>query len=71
MTSDQDTKVVAEPQVQHVQEAKENAHLVSLHCVFSLSSRSSCCCCYLSLRKHVTFLLHGIDQSLQFKLVLS
>lgn len=31
MTSDQDTKVVAEPQVQQVQEAKENAHLVSLH----------------------------------------
>ncbi|XP_020787684.2 la-related protein 4B isoform X2 [Boleophthalmus pectinirostris] len=29
MTSDQDTKVVAEPQVQHVQEAKENAHLES------------------------------------------
>uniref|UniRef100_A0A3Q1FJJ2 La ribonucleoprotein 4B n=1 Tax=Acanthochromis polyacanthus TaxID=80966 RepID=A0A3Q1FJJ2_9TELE len=29
MTSDQDTKVVAEPQVQQVQEAKENAHLVS------------------------------------------
>uniref|UniRef100_A0A8C6SYI0 La ribonucleoprotein 4B n=1 Tax=Neogobius melanostomus TaxID=47308 RepID=A0A8C6SYI0_9GOBI len=29
MTSDQDTKVVAEPQVQHVQEAKESAHLES------------------------------------------
>ncbi|XP_078790522.1 la-related protein 4B isoform X7 [Oryzias latipes] len=29
MTSDQDTKVVAEPQVQQVQEAKENAHLES------------------------------------------
>ncbi|CAF97784.1 unnamed protein product, partial [Tetraodon nigroviridis] len=29
MTSDQDTKVVAEPQVQQVQEAKESAHLVS------------------------------------------
>lgn len=29
MTSDQDTKVVAEPQVQQVQEAKENSHLVS------------------------------------------
>lgn len=29
MTSDQDTKVVAEPQVQHVQEAKENTHLES------------------------------------------
>nr|XP_020481044.1 la-related protein 4B isoform X3 [Monopterus albus] len=27
MTSDQDTKVVAEPQVQQVQEAKENSHL--------------------------------------------
>lgn len=31
MTSDQDTKVVAEPQVQQVQEAKESAHLVSWH----------------------------------------
>lgn len=30
MTSDQDTKVVAEPQVQQVQEAKENSHLVSV-----------------------------------------
>ncbi|XP_069367662.1 la-related protein 4B isoform X16 [Paralichthys olivaceus] len=29
MTSDQDTKVVAEPQVQQVQEAKENSHLES------------------------------------------
>ncbi|KAM3604418.1 uncharacterized protein V6R79_010892 [Siganus canaliculatus] len=29
MTSDQDTKVVAEPQVQQVQEAKENSHLDS------------------------------------------
>ncbi|XP_061694916.1 la-related protein 4B [Syngnathoides biaculeatus] len=29
MTSDQDTKVVAEPQVQQVQEAKDNAHLES------------------------------------------
>lgn len=29
MTSDQDTKVVAEPQVQQVQEAKDNTHLVS------------------------------------------
>lgn len=29
MTSDQDTKVVAEPQVQPVQEAKESARLVS------------------------------------------
>uniref|UniRef100_A0A3B5AG73 La ribonucleoprotein 4B n=1 Tax=Stegastes partitus TaxID=144197 RepID=A0A3B5AG73_9TELE len=29
MTSDQDTKVVAEPQVQQVQEAKESSHLVS------------------------------------------
>ncbi|XP_055359613.1 la-related protein 4B-like isoform X2 [Betta splendens] len=29
MTSDQDTKVVAEPQVQPVQEAKENSHLDS------------------------------------------
>ncbi|XP_057713770.1 la-related protein 4B-like [Corythoichthys intestinalis] len=29
MTSDQDTKVVAEPQVQQVQEAKDNAHLDS------------------------------------------
>uniref|UniRef100_H3CG43 HTH La-type RNA-binding domain-containing protein n=1 Tax=Tetraodon nigroviridis TaxID=99883 RepID=H3CG43_TETNG len=28
MTSDQDTKVVAEPQVQQVQEAKESAHLL-------------------------------------------
>lgn len=28
MTSDQDTKVVAEPQVQQVQEAKESSHLV-------------------------------------------
>uniref|UniRef100_A0A8C6PRB6 La ribonucleoprotein 4B n=1 Tax=Nothobranchius furzeri TaxID=105023 RepID=A0A8C6PRB6_NOTFU len=32
MTSDQDTKVVAEPQVQQVQEAKENSHLVSFTC---------------------------------------
>lgn len=31
MTSDQDTKVVAEPQVQQVQEAKENSHLVSFY----------------------------------------
>ncbi|MGH0125585.1 UNVERIFIED_CONTAM: hypothetical protein FKN15_008149, partial [Acipenser sinensis] len=30
MTSDQDTKVVAEPQVQQVQEAKDSSHLVSL-----------------------------------------
>ncbi|XP_075994042.1 la-related protein 4B [Genypterus blacodes] len=30
MTSDQDTKVVAEPQVQQVQEAKENSHLESV-----------------------------------------
>lgn len=30
MTSDQDTKVVAEPQVQQVQEAKESSHLVSV-----------------------------------------
>lgn len=30
MTSDQDTKVVAEPQVQQVQEAKENSHSVSV-----------------------------------------
>uniref|UniRef100_A0A671Z422 La ribonucleoprotein 4B n=1 Tax=Sparus aurata TaxID=8175 RepID=A0A671Z422_SPAAU len=30
MTSDQDTKVVAEPQVQQVQEAKENSHLYYL-----------------------------------------
>uniref|UniRef100_A0A8D2ZYW6 La ribonucleoprotein 4B n=1 Tax=Scophthalmus maximus TaxID=52904 RepID=A0A8D2ZYW6_SCOMX len=30
MTSDQDTKVVAEPQVQQVQEAKENSHLVNV-----------------------------------------
>ncbi|XP_035526226.1 la-related protein 4B [Morone saxatilis] len=29
MTSDQDTKVVAEPQVQQVQEAKDNSHLES------------------------------------------
>ena len=28
MTSDQDTKVVAEPQGQQVQEAKHNSHLV-------------------------------------------
>lgn len=28
MTSDQDAKVVAEPQVQQVQEAKDNVHLV-------------------------------------------
>lgn len=39
MTSDQDTKVVAEPQVQQVQEAKENSHLVSVtrkHSCFSV-----------------------------------
>uniref|UniRef100_A0A665XFH9 HTH La-type RNA-binding domain-containing protein n=1 Tax=Echeneis naucrates TaxID=173247 RepID=A0A665XFH9_ECHNA len=36
MTSDQDTKVVAEPQVQQVQEAKENSHLVIM-CVCSAS----------------------------------
>lgn len=29
MTSDQDTKVVAEPQVQQVQEVKDSSHLVS------------------------------------------
>uniref|UniRef100_A0A8D0DCK6 La ribonucleoprotein 4B n=1 Tax=Sander lucioperca TaxID=283035 RepID=A0A8D0DCK6_SANLU len=37
MTSDQDTKVVAGPQVQQVQEAKENSHLVSFYihrCMF-------------------------------------
>uniref|UniRef100_A0A3P9Q592 La ribonucleoprotein 4B n=1 Tax=Poecilia reticulata TaxID=8081 RepID=A0A3P9Q592_POERE len=34
MTSDQDTKVVAEPQVQQVQEAKENSHLVNCVVVF-------------------------------------
>lgn len=36
MTSDQDTKVVAEPQVQQVQEAKENSHLVSSSVVLCL-----------------------------------
>lgn len=30
MTSDQDTKVVAEPQVQQVQEVKDGSHLVSI-----------------------------------------
>lgn len=30
MTSDQDTKVVAEPQVQQVQEVKDSSHLVSI-----------------------------------------
>uniref|UniRef100_A0A8C9EIU3 Uncharacterized protein n=1 Tax=Pavo cristatus TaxID=9049 RepID=A0A8C9EIU3_PAVCR len=30
MTSDQDTKVVAEPQVQQVQEVKDGSHLVKL-----------------------------------------
>uniref|UniRef100_A0A7N6F972 HTH La-type RNA-binding domain-containing protein n=1 Tax=Anabas testudineus TaxID=64144 RepID=A0A7N6F972_ANATE len=34
MTSDQDTKVVAEPQVQQVQEAKENSHLVSVQILY-------------------------------------
>uniref|UniRef100_A0A452H4D2 Uncharacterized protein n=1 Tax=Gopherus agassizii TaxID=38772 RepID=A0A452H4D2_9SAUR len=29
MTSDQDTKVVAEPQVQQVQEVKDSSHLVT------------------------------------------
>uniref|UniRef100_A0A8C7Z052 Uncharacterized protein n=1 Tax=Oryzias sinensis TaxID=183150 RepID=A0A8C7Z052_9TELE len=42
MTSDQDTKVVAEPQVQQVQEAKENAHLVSFSdwdCITQIAQR--------------------------------
>ena len=30
MASDQDTKVVAEPQVQQVQEVKDSSHLVSI-----------------------------------------
>lgn len=46
MTSDQDTKVVAEPQVQQVQEAKENSHLVSLVCKHSCFSVEL----YISLR---------------------
>lgn len=33
MTSDQDAKVVAEPQGQRVQEGKDGAHLVSVPCV--------------------------------------
>lgn len=36
MTSDQDTKVVAEPQVQQVQEVKDGSHLVSIINTYSL-----------------------------------
>lgn len=35
MTSDQDTKVVAEPQVQQVQEVKDGSHLVSILITYS------------------------------------
>lgn len=35
MTSDQDTKVVAEPQVQQVQEVKDGSHLVSIISTYS------------------------------------
>uniref|UniRef100_A0A8B9MV62 La ribonucleoprotein 4B n=1 Tax=Accipiter nisus TaxID=211598 RepID=A0A8B9MV62_9AVES len=35
MTSDQDTKVVAEPQVQQVQEVKDGSHLVSIIITYS------------------------------------
>uniref|UniRef100_A0A8D0FLC0 La ribonucleoprotein 4B n=1 Tax=Strix occidentalis caurina TaxID=311401 RepID=A0A8D0FLC0_STROC len=35
MTSDQDTKVVAEPQVQQVQEVKDGSHLVSIVIMYS------------------------------------
>lgn len=35
MTSDQDTKVVAEPQVQQVQEVKDSSHLVSIDIILT------------------------------------
>uniref|UniRef100_A0A8C6YU98 La ribonucleoprotein 4B n=1 Tax=Nothoprocta perdicaria TaxID=30464 RepID=A0A8C6YU98_NOTPE len=39
MTSDQDTKVVAEPQVQQVQEVKDGSHLVSIIIITYSSTR--------------------------------
>lgn len=38
MTSDQDTKVVAEPQVQQVQEVKDSSHLVSIDIILTSGS---------------------------------
>lgn len=38
MTSDQDTNVVAEPQVQQVQEVKDSSHLVSIQIILTSCS---------------------------------
>uniref|UniRef100_A0A8D0DCK4 La ribonucleoprotein 4B n=1 Tax=Sander lucioperca TaxID=283035 RepID=A0A8D0DCK4_SANLU len=54
MTSDQDTKVVAGPQVQQVQEAKENSHLVSFYihrCMFFFTCCAAEICMHLNTFK--------------------
>lgn len=43
MTSDQDTKVVAEPQVQQVQEVKDSSHLVSTGVLIHILGTLLCC----------------------------
>ena len=56
MTSDQDTKVVAEPQGQRVQEGKDSAHLVSRGRGQSWSGASLCSSsdhrCYVGFYKY-------------------